>query len=82
MIFTVQWALDNTVASSLPKKREHQFGSKEIHAQDQKVLRLRFELGLGCERSPRSCSVGLGTAHEYLQQPKLPASRGRVERIA
>ena len=32
------------------------------------VLRLRFELGLGLRAIARSCSVGLGTAHEYLQR--------------
>ena len=33
------------------------------------VLRLRFELGLGLRAIARSCSLGLGTAHEYLQRP-------------
>jgi len=32
------------------------------------VLRLRFELGLGLRAIARSCSIGLGTAHEYLQR--------------
>ena len=32
------------------------------------VLRLRFELGLGLRAIARSCSIGLGTAHEYLHQ--------------
>ena len=32
------------------------------------VLRLRFELGLGLRQIPRSCSIGLGTVHEYLQR--------------
>jgi hypothetical protein len=31
------------------------------------VLRLKFE-GLGLRQIARSCSIGLGTAHEYLQQ--------------
>ena len=30
------------------------------------VLRLKFEVGLGLRA--RSCSIGLGTAHEYLQR--------------
>jgi transposase len=32
------------------------------------VLRLRFELGLGQRQIARSCSLGLGTVHEYLQR--------------
>ncbi len=32
------------------------------------VLRLRFELGLGLRQIARSCSIGLGTVHEYLQR--------------
>ena len=32
------------------------------------VLRLKFELGLGLRQIARSCSIGLGTAHEYLQR--------------
>ena len=32
------------------------------------VLRLRFELGLGQRQIARSCSIGLGTVHDYLQR--------------
>jgi hypothetical protein len=32
------------------------------------VLRLKFEGGLGLRPIARSCSIGLGTAHEYLQR--------------
>ena len=32
------------------------------------VLRLKFSLGLGLRAIARSCSIGLGTAHEYLQR--------------
>jgi transposase len=32
------------------------------------VLRLRFEVGLGLRQIARSCSIGLGTVHEYLQR--------------
>ena len=32
------------------------------------VLRLNFEVGLGLRQIARSCSIGLGTAHEYLQR--------------
>ena len=31
-------------------------------------LRLKFEVGLGMRQIARSCSIGLGTAHEYLQR--------------
>ena len=31
-------------------------------------LRLKFEVGLGMRKIARSCSIGLGTAHEYLQR--------------
>ena len=34
------------------------------------VLRLRFELGLGLRQIARSCSLGLGTIHDYLQRAK------------
>jgi len=29
---------------------------------------LKFEAGLGSRQIARSCSIGLGTAHEYLQR--------------
>ncbi len=32
------------------------------------VLRLKFDVGLGPRQIARSCSIGLGTAHEYLQR--------------
>jgi transposase len=32
------------------------------------VLRLKFELSVGLRAIPRSCSIGVGTAHEYLQR--------------
>lgn len=32
------------------------------------VLRLRYELGLGHRQIARSCSLGLGTVHEYLRR--------------
>lgn len=43
------------------------------------VLRLKFDVGLGLRQIARSCSIGLGTAHEYLQGPKLPRSCGRSD---
>jgi hypothetical protein len=32
------------------------------------VLRLKFEVGLGLRQTDRSCSIGLGTVHEYPQR--------------
>ena len=32
------------------------------------VLRLRFELGFGQRQIARSCGIGLGTVHDYLQR--------------
>ena len=32
------------------------------------VLRLRFELGLGQRQIARSCGIGLGTVHDYLER--------------
>ena len=32
------------------------------------VLRLRWELGLGKRPIARSCGIGLGTVHEYLER--------------
>lgn len=32
------------------------------------VLRLRFELGWGQRQIARSCGLGLGTVHEYLER--------------
>jgi hypothetical protein len=29
---------------------------------------LKFDVGLGLRQIARSCSIGLGTAHEYLQR--------------
>jgi hypothetical protein len=34
------------------------------------VIRLKFDVGLGLRQIGRSCSIGLGTAHEYLQRSK------------
>jgi hypothetical protein len=32
------------------------------------VLRLKFELGLGLRQIARSCGMGLGTVHDYLER--------------
>ena len=34
------------------------------------VLRLKFELGLGLRQIARSCTLGIGTVHDYLQRAK------------
>jgi transposase len=50
------------------------------------VLRLRFELGLGQRQIARSCGMGLGTVHNYLERAAavgigwpLPEGLGEVE---
>jgi len=69
------------MAGSLPLERRISLASQEIVVRKIKeVLRLKFEVGLGLRQIARSCSIGLGTAHEYLQRPKLPRSRGRSGR--
>jgi DNA-directed RNA polymerase specialized sigma24 family protein len=35
-----------------------------------KEVRLRFEVGLGLRQIARSCSIGLGTVHEYLERDR------------
>jgi hypothetical protein len=56
------------MASSLPKKGKSLASSRRLSVHKIKeVLRLRFEVGLGLRAIPRSCWIGLGTAHEYLQ---------------
>jgi transposase len=37
------------------------------------VLRLRFELGLGQRQIARSCGMGLGTVHQYLERAAAAA---------
>ena len=65
------------MASSLPKKRKDQLASEEIvRAQDQTIIRLRFELGLGLRAITRSCSIGLGTAQDYLHWRSVVAAQG------
>ncbi|HEV2689901.1 MAG TPA: hypothetical protein VGV35_15185 [Bryobacteraceae bacterium] len=42
------------------------------------VLRLKFEVGLGLRQIARSCSIGLGTVHEYLQRGHVPTAAGAI----
>jgi len=44
------------------------------------VMRLRFELGLGQRQIARSCGMGLGTVHEYLERAGRPESVGRCRK--
>ena len=39
------------------------------------VLRLKFSVGLGLRAIARSCSIGLGTVHEYLQRAEAAGVR-------
>jgi len=41
------------------------------------VLRLRFELGLGQRQIARSCGIGLGTVHDYLERAAAVGIVGR-----
>src|ERR1700722_15971627 len=50
-----------TWSADLPRRRLSMRKTKE-------VLRLKFELGLGLRQIARSCSLGLGTVHDYLQR--------------
>src|ERR1700722_14707144 len=52
-----------TWSADLPTRRLSMRKTKE-------VLRLKFELGLGLRQIARSCSLGLGTVHDYLQRAK------------
>ncbi|MGA8342591.1 MAG: IS21 family transposase [Candidatus Sulfotelmatobacter sp.] len=45
----------------MPARRKSMRKTKE-------VLRLRFELGLGQRQIARSCGMGLGTVHDYLER--------------
>lgn len=37
-----------------------------------KVLRLRFELDLGCQQVARSCAIAASTAHKHLKRAEAP----------
>src|SRR6201996_5542944 len=62
-------ALDNTMAGILPSKGRISLPARRLSVRKIKeVLRLKFEVGLGLRQIARSCSIGLGTAHEYLER--------------
>ena len=57
------------MASSLPSKGRISLPARGLSVRKIKeVLRLKFEVGLGLRAIARSCSISLGTAHEYLQR--------------
>src|ERR1041384_756455 len=57
------------MASSLPSKGRISLPARRLSVRKIKeVLRLKFEVGLGLRQIARSCSIGLGTAHEYLER--------------
>src|SRR5258708_23227893 len=57
------------MAGSLPSKGRISLPARRLSVRKIKeVLRLRFEVGLGLRQIARSCSIGLGTVHEYLQR--------------
>src|SRR5262249_48599529 len=72
-------ALDNTMAGSLPSKGRISLPARRLSVRKIKeVLRLKFEVGLGLRQIARSCSIGLGTAPEYLQRAEAAKIRWRV----
>src|ERR1035438_5768597 len=57
------------MARSLPPKGRITLPGRRLSMRKTKeVLRLRFEVGLGLRQIARSCSIGLGTVHDYLQR--------------
>src|ERR1035438_247181 len=57
------------MARSLPPKGRITLPGRRLSRRKTKeVLRLRFEVGLGLRQIARSCSIGLGTVHDYLQR--------------
>src|ERR1700679_413240 len=57
------------MAVSLPSKRRISLPARRLSVRKIKeVLRLKFAVGLGLRAIARSCSIGLGTVHEYLQR--------------
>src|SRR5437870_7071849 len=57
------------MAGSLPSKGRISLPARRLSVRKIKeVLRLKFDVGLGLRQIARSCSIGLGTAHEYLQR--------------
>src|ERR1700734_1797826 len=57
------------MARSLPRKGRISLPARRLSVRKIKeVLRLKFSLGLGLRAIARSCSIGLGTVHEYLQR--------------
>src|ERR1700682_4899393 len=60
------------MAGSLPSKGRISLPARRLSVRKIKeVLRLKFEVGLGLRAIARSCSIGLGTAHEYLQRAEV-----------
>src|SRR3989449_6951512 len=61
--WTTQWQ------AASPRKGRISLPARRLSVRKIKEgLRLKFEVGLGMRKIARSCSIGLGTAHEYLQR--------------
>src|SRR5271165_4606930 len=57
------------MARRLPPKGRISLPARRLSVRKIKeVLRLKFSVGLGLRQIARSCSIGLGTVHEYLQR--------------
>jgi len=60
----------DTIGRELPKKARDRFASQEIVGlRDQRSL-LGLDMRLGHPQIAHSCSIGLGTVREYLQNPE------------
>ena len=61
--------LDNYPAKKLHINEENRVPARRMSMRKTKeVLRLKFELGLGQRQIARSCGMGLGTVHDYLER--------------
>src|SRR5260370_37556452 len=64
------------MAGSLPSKGRISLPARRLSVRKIKeVLRLKFEVGLGLRQIARSCSIGLGTVHDYLQRAEAAGLR-------
>ena len=73
-VFHRRAAVGGSDAGQLPGKETPSMRRTECRqgecpcGKTKEVLRLRFELGLGQRQIARSCGMGLGTVHDYLER--------------
>ena len=75
--------LDNYPAKETPSMRRTGCRLGSVHAENEGSPAVEVELGLGQRQIARSCGMGLGTVHDYLERAAaagigwpLPAKRG------